>query len=552
MDFKDETLATIIPALDQIDLASLPASERNILSTLDALEFPGLEVYFSVNLVNPTKRGTYRSEADFILFHPQHGLLVWEVKGGGISHHNGEWFSENAKGKHKLKNPIAQTDNAMGVISQRIAQKLGADVRVPMGRNLVFPDTHAKGMHLPLGLVRDDLIDYQDLRNLNASVLKKQFSRWPHQDHLPLNKETSERLRHRVLNPTFNLLPCVNARIDNVEARLIQLTEQQFWALELLKFIPRLTITGGAGSGKTLLARQKATELAEAGKRVLTLCFNTGLAGYLKTSLEPVVREYPERITAASFHEFARECLESSASGWNPPTDIHQQRAYYEETVPQELESWASQQGAQYDALVVDEAQDFHPLWWMALEPLLQPDASVYLFADPEQNLYGRDFELPTDIFTGMIHQPFHLSQNCRNSFEIATWLSEQFAFAAQPSPALPKSGYPVQQYEWQTPEQQNEQILKAWQTLAASGVSAHQVAVLSPYKPDKSSGIRGLQAALPNQSFTYSTINAFKGLQAPFVFLVDMNTGDFASRDDLWYVGCTRATLSLTTFARQ
>ncbi len=545
-------MATIIPALHQIDLSNVPSSEQKVLQVLDQLDFPGLEVYFSVNLVNPGKRGTYRSEADFILFHPQHGLLVWEVKGGGISLHNGQWFSQNAKGQYSIKDPVKQADNAIGVIIKRTNEKLGKDVLFPLGRNLVFPDTRAQTLTLPLGLVREDILDFQDLQNLTTASLTKQFARWPQQDNLPLSKETSQRLRQWVLNPTFNLLPCVNARIDAVETQLVQLTEQQFWALELLKFIPRLTITGGAGTGKTLLARQKTSDLVSAGKRVLTLCFNNGLAGYLKTSLADVQQSHPEKLTVGSFHEFARQCLENSPAGWQPPTELEQQRSFYEETVPQELENWASQQGAQFDALVVDEAQDFHPLWWMALEPLLTADAAVYLFADPEQNLYSRDFELPSDVFTGMVQQPFHLSQNCRNSFEIATWLSEEFPFASQPSERLPKSGYAVAQHQWQSAEQQNEQILQAWNNLADKGVDASQVAIISPYRPDKSSGIRGLQAALPNLNFTYSTINAFKGLQAPFVFLVDMNTGDFASRPDLWYVGCTRATLGLTTFARQ
>ena len=63
--------------------------------------------------------------------------------------------------------------------------------------------------------------------------------------------------------------------------------------------------------------------------------------------------------------------------------------------------------------------------------------------------------------------------------------------------------------------------------------------------------GIRALTAAFPEADFTTSTISGFKGLQAPFVFLVDMNTGEFASRQDLWYVGATRATFGLHTFAK-
>jgi len=74
---KDVVLATLIPPLASIELDALPNSERRVLNHLNDLEFAGLEVYFSLPLVREKKQGTFRSEADFILFHPAHGILVW-------------------------------------------------------------------------------------------------------------------------------------------------------------------------------------------------------------------------------------------------------------------------------------------------------------------------------------------------------------------------------------------------------------------------------------------------------------------------------------------
>ncbi|NLW06344.1 MAG: UvrD-helicase domain-containing protein, partial [Pseudomonadaceae bacterium] len=42
----------------------------------------------------------------------------------------------------------------------------------------------------------------------------------------------------------------------------------------------------------------------------------------------------------------------------------------------------------QWDALVVDEAQDYEPDWWLVISELLKHEAHVTLVADPEQNLY--------------------------------------------------------------------------------------------------------------------------------------------------------------------
>lgn len=545
-------VATLIPAYESISPDDLPASERRVLDILHHLDFPGLDVYFSLNLVREQNRGTFRSEADFVLFHPQHGILVWEVKGGGISLENGHWYSTNPRGRYLIKDPVKQSDNAIGALIDRCNKKLPPNCRFPIGRNVVFPDTVADHLELPLGLLRQDIIDHNNLKQLTADYLIKLFKRWPQQEQLPVSKENATRIRSHVLNPSFHLTPCVHSQIDQVETRLIQLTNQQAWALELLKFIPRLTVTGGAGTGKTLLARQKTTDLVDEGKRVLTLCFNNGLAQYLKASLSELQQAHPEHLNVSSFHEFAKSCLENTHFKWQPPKGYNDQRHFYEEVVPQELEAYASEQTLRYDALVVDEAQDFHPLWWIALEPFLQPDAAVYLFADPAQNLYGRDFEIPTDIFSGMIGQPFYLPQNCRNSFEIATWLTKRFSFASTATPLLPTSGYEVKEVRWQTAEQQEKEVIAAWNALAREGVKPEQVAILSPYRADNSQSIQALQAAFPDLPFKFSTINAFKGLQAPFVFLVDMDTGDFASREDLWYVGCTRATLGLQIFAQK
>ena len=60
------------------------------------------------------------------------------------------------------------------------------------------------------------------------------------------------------------------------------------------------------------------------------------------------------------------------------------------------------------------------------------------------------------------------------------------------------------------------------------------------------------MQQQFPDEDFVVSTISSYKGLQSPFVFLVDMDSGGFASREDLWYVGATRATVGLQTFAKK
>lgn len=55
------------------------------------------------------KDGIYsESEADFVIFHPQKGLLCIEAKAGGVSYRDGEWYYSSGR---LMKNPFRQADS---------------------------------------------------------------------------------------------------------------------------------------------------------------------------------------------------------------------------------------------------------------------------------------------------------------------------------------------------------------------------------------------------------------------------------------------------------
>jgi len=67
------------------------------------------------------------------------------------------------------------------------------------------------------------------------------------------------------------------------EQELLRLTDEQMRILDLLRDTKRLVVKGCAGSGKTLLALEKATRLARDGKYVQLLCYSIPLAQWLQT-----------------------------------------------------------------------------------------------------------------------------------------------------------------------------------------------------------------------------------------------------------------------------
>ena len=104
---------------------------------------------------------------------------------------------------------------------------------------------------------------------------------------------------HDLLARSFTLAPALNAALDADDRRLDALTEEQFHILEFLADRPRARISGGAGTGKTLLALEKAHRMAEQGRRVLLLCYHAPLAGRLRA----LCANEPE-ITVRAFSEW--------------------------------------------------------------------------------------------------------------------------------------------------------------------------------------------------------------------------------------------------------
>jgi hypothetical protein len=168
-------------------------------------------------------------------------------------------------------------------------------------------------------------------------------------------------------------------------------------------------IRGPAGCGKSLALAACAAQLSAEGKDVLVVSFNITLLHYLR---DLAVR-YPEprrsiidRITWLHFHDWCkRVCQEAGmeaeyrqlfrggsrtegADVEDGPLD-----ELFETEMP-ELVLNALKEGAElvsrFDAVLVDEGQDFNLTWWNLLRQVLRPAGEMVLAADTTQDLYTR------------------------------------------------------------------------------------------------------------------------------------------------------------------
>lgn len=138
-------------------------------------------------------------------------------------------------------------------------------------------------------------------------------------------------------------------------------------------------INGVAGSGKTvmLIARGKLLAQRNDEVKVLVLCYNRALASYLRSCLS----DCPS-IQALHFHDWA---INNNGVAWHKGV----KDSDFGKKLLTVLENGYGESRL-YDAILIDEAQDFAPEWFQCVrEALKEPDdGDLVIVADGNQGLY--------------------------------------------------------------------------------------------------------------------------------------------------------------------
>ena len=194
---------------------------------------------------------------------------------------------------------------------------------------------------------------------------------------------------------SFELHTPLGIEMEAEEERLIHLTEDQFRMLSFLGDRKRAAVAGCAGSGKTMLAVRKAQQFASLGMSTLLVCFNAPLAEDLAKRLPGVEVEYFHGLCKRAANEIGYTLREAGLS----------EDEFNNRILPQALFDATGEIGQVYDAIIVDEGQDFREEYWMAMQPLLKENGYLYIFFDNNQNIYSRSAD-----FGGLIQEaPFPL-----------------------------------------------------------------------------------------------------------------------------------------------
>jgi hypothetical protein len=486
-------------------------------------------VVYDVAFVVGRRSTSLDGQADFVLVHPAVGLLILEVKGGTIEAKGGLWTSTNRTGAHEIKDPFKQATGNKYAIRDLIKARLGINVWCTHG--VSFPSTSrtsaAIGLHPPeIVLFEEDLAEPRQ-----AVDRLLEFHRPP-----PQTLSGAQVLSiTRLLAPTVTIRSTLHTQAARAVHRQVVLTDQQRTAMGLLRFLQRVWITGAAGTGKTILAVERARQVAAEGGAVLLLCFNAPLATRLSSEVED-----DARITAGTFHGFAAD-----RSGPRPPglSDAE----WFDHVLPARAFDSCIEDGSRWDAIVIDEGQDFRPEWLEMLEQLLQEDGSgiVVLFSDENQNLFR-----PAGA-AGLPETPMPLDINCRNTPEINTRSLAPLGLSSSclegPSGVEPTL---IKAPEGEALTQVRKELHRI---IVDEGVDVADVVVLSPSRAfvDALTGTRLGRwdvVRVFEDGLVCETVQRFKGLESLAVVLALPDDGPFDSK--LAYVGMSRARAVLSVVA--
>ena len=139
-------MANIIPRLTDSQISQIRSkAEQKVYKVLDTQLPENWLVIHSLEFVMTTS-SQYNShgdrEADFVIFAPEYGVLVIEVKGGGISYNNqiAQWYSTDKNQiQHKIKNPLKQAKDVKYEIQRHLKKEL-PNKRLLIEYGALFPN----------------------------------------------------------------------------------------------------------------------------------------------------------------------------------------------------------------------------------------------------------------------------------------------------------------------------------------------------------------------------------------------------------------------------
>jgi hypothetical protein len=209
-------------------------------------------------------------ETDFLLVHPQKGLLIIEVKGGTRFSYDGEhdqWKSgDNISYQNPYKKQLANSKNLPLFLRGKLPSLKNR--WIPCGYAICFPHIDILEGNLALFMERDVTLFRDDLKNLGEKI-NEIYSHYSNNSHQPLGKKIVEEIK-TLITPKSEFRKSLSAELEDEGQTIIKLTKEQQEILDgFYKVKTPILIDGPAGTGKTQLAISQAISDIQSDRLVL-------------------------------------------------------------------------------------------------------------------------------------------------------------------------------------------------------------------------------------------------------------------------------------------
>lgn len=430
-------MATMIPSDGGI---FNPASgEEKIFNALKQLpeDYYVFHSYRVVELVPEV--GLNENEIDFFIFNPNYGCLFLECKNGNVEKTESGWqyvkndngvrsvipmkdpFDQAFAGQHNLFNKLRDRYPEYRPLINRCKfmvavwfPKLTKDEinSTDFGPNVVkeiilsqeavlYPQETVKQIQALMERMKRVHIVYEYREKIIDDAAGYKHS---------LSPEDAMKLYSKVLCPTFRAVMHLEKDFEQTYKRLI---EEQYVVLEYLAHQRTAAISGASGTGKTMVALERARRLSINGQKVLFLCYNRNLRDWL----EGTHRATSEFSNVDFFTLDAFACKKCNVS--------FDEVNYYD--LKAVLEEEILTKKFDYSHIIIDEGQDFGveridetkilELFCQYGESQFdQKNTSFFIFYDKNQLVNS----LKVPAYITNVDSKITLYQNCRNTKNIA------------------------------------------------------------------------------------------------------------------------------------
>ena len=357
---------------------------------------------------------------DFVLLNPKVGIGVFEVKDWDLNamtyRNEGSILRASHEGQtfDVWPNPVQQLRRYKEEIHQlycpRLEQKNGFAV---ITAGLIFPFAARDSVVALMAPhqtqeERERYPRYSPISGreaISGGWLEKVFPESSRQSSIYMTPDHADDLRGWLVEPDFSSDQRKPLEMDARQRSLSDTRTEGGYR----------RIKGPAGSGKSVVLAARAANLAAEGKSVLIATYNITLWHYLRDLVARASNKpgWSNGITTLNFHEWCRRTCHEAGNEWskryadlfkdvpekpeNPLLRKEWARRWQPVVdrilnidVPDLASRAAGEPGVtRYDAILVDEGQDYRLHWWNALRRAVKDDGECVLVADATQDVYG-------------------------------------------------------------------------------------------------------------------------------------------------------------------